>query len=312
MRRAARDARTSRATPRSVGWAGGVFDLSPVSVAEWRRRGVAAERFTLGHTARWAAPDLDTRATSTSRSSAARHERRHRLLASYAPILARRRCRIVLSDNGRPNGGEHARLPHRRRASATCCAAPTCSSTSTSASGRTSSTCAPPRRSSSGAVVVSEHGIGTEPLVPGAHFLSGRPETLGHLAAGAAGERAAPAGDPGGGAPPASSEHPLSAAAERFAAVAAERRPHRPRPVTRRLAPAGRSSRRRPPPPDTTTDPEAGHRATRAQAAPARRHRDAPPPRAARGQLAGRARERSRSSSTPRRTPRRDRACPCS
>ena len=40
--------------------AGAVFDISPMSVVEWRRRGIAAERFMLGHTARWATPMLDT------------------------------------------------------------------------------------------------------------------------------------------------------------------------------------------------------------------------------------------------------------
>jgi hypothetical protein len=201
--------------------AGAVFDISPLSVAEWRRRGVAAERFTLGYTRRWAAAELDGPRDVDIAFLGSASDRRNRLLASYAALLAPRRCRIVIGDNSRgPNDGEapgflvgdakrellrrsrvllnlhvgeQPYFEHLRTAEAIL----------------------------SGAVLVSEHGTGTDPLVPGEHFLSGRPETLAHLATDllehdarlvairqAAFQRLA--------------EHPLSVAAERLAAVAAQ------------------------------------------------------------------------------------------
>jgi hypothetical protein len=161
--------------------AGAVFDLSPLSVLEWRRRGVRAERLTLGHTERWAARldgprDIDVAFLGQAT------ERRNRLLASYAPILAGRRCHLVLDDSSGPSGewtpgflmgeskrdllrrtrvllnvhaGERTYFEHLRAAEAIL----------------------------AGAVLVSEHGAGTEPLLPGKHFLSGRAASLGHLAA---------------------------------------------------------------------------------------------------------------------------------
>jgi hypothetical protein len=238
-----------------VGWAGGVFDLSPVSVAEWRRRGVRAERFRLGHTARWAAPDLDDPRDVDIAFLGTASERRHRLLASYGPILARRRCRIVLSDNSRPNGsatpgfltgaakrdllrrsrvllnvhaGERPYFEHLRAAEAIL----------------------------SGAVLVSEHGTGTEPLVPGAHFLSGRPETLGHLASelleNEPRRRAIQAN-----ARELLEQHPLSATAERFAAVAAEVDRSAPVPSRAACRPPPAPESPPPGPAHTTTDPEA-------------------------------------------------------
>ena len=235
-----------------VGWAGGVFDLSPVAVAEWRRRGVRAERFTLGHTARWAAPRLDGPRDVEIAFLGSASERRNRLLATYAPILARRHCRIVVSENSRPNhsstpgfltgdakrellrrtqvllnihAGEQPYFEHLRVAEAIL----------------------------SGAVVVSEHGTGTEPLVPGAHYLSGRPETLGHLASELL-ENEPRRRAIQDGAFALLEQHPLSETVERFAAVAAD--VDRTQPVPRRAA-YRPSPAPEPPPPGparTTTD----------------------------------------------------------
>ena len=149
--------------------AGAVFDISPLSVAEWHRRGIPAERFRLGHTARWAAPrperprDVDVAFLGLS------SERRNRLLASYAPLLAGRSCRLVVNDaigtsvEGTPgflagdakrellrrtrvllnlHVGEQPYFEHMRVVEAML----------------------------SGAVVVSEHGIGAEPLVAGSRL----------------------------------------------------------------------------------------------------------------------------------------------
>jgi hypothetical protein len=199
--------------------AGAAFDISPFSVAEWRRRGIRAERFTLGHTARWAAPELDGPRDVELAFLGSSSERRNRLLASYAPMLARRSCRLVVHDAAGPNSdgsagflvgeakrallrrtrvllnvhvGDEPYFEHLRAMEAVL----------------------------SGAVLVSEHGPGAEPLVAGADFLSGRAESLAHLAAevlededrrkaiqATAAERLL--------------EHPLRAAAERLATAAA-------------------------------------------------------------------------------------------
>jgi hypothetical protein len=200
-------------------------------------------------------PDLDDPRDVDIAFLGTASERRHRLLASYGPILARRRCRIVLSDNSRPNGsatpgfltgeakrdllrrsrvvlnvhaGERPYFEHLRAAEAIL----------------------------SGAVLVSEHGTGTEPLVPGAHFLSGRPETLGHLATELL------ENEPRRRAIQASAralleQHPLSAAAERFAAVAAEVDRSAPVPARAAYRPPPAPEPPPPGPAHTTTDPEA-------------------------------------------------------
>jgi hypothetical protein len=214
-----------------VAAAGAAFDISPLSVVEWRRRGTPAERFVLGHTARWAtsgserARDLDVAFLGCV------SERRNRLLASYAPLFDGRRCRFVLSDNDRPNDGgrgflvgdekrdllgrvrvllnihvgERPYFEHLRVVEGML----------------------------SGAAIVSEHGTGTEPLVPGVDFVSGRPEVLGHLALDLLEDepqwRAITEA-----ATARLRERPLRAAAERFAAVSEE--VDRRAPVPRRAA----------------------------------------------------------------------------
>ncbi|HEV7846355.1 MAG TPA: glycosyltransferase [Thermoleophilaceae bacterium] len=235
--------------------AGAVFDISPMGVAEWRRRGIAAERFTLGHTVRWAAARLDAHRDVDVAFLGCASERRNRLLASYAPLLAGRNCRFILSDNARPNDGAtpgflvgsdkrallrstrvllnlHVGKPsyfeHLRAVEAML----------------------------SGAVLVSEHGLGCEPFVPGSDMLCGRAESLGHMALElvdndkwrALIQESALAR---------LAEHPLSAAAERLAAAAAE---------VDRLAPPAPAGAWRPPhaapppvpqPQHTTSDPDA-------------------------------------------------------
>ena len=235
--------------------AGAVFDISPLSVAEWHRRGIAAERFMLGYTARWATPMLDTPRDVDIAFLGCASERRNRLLASYAPVLARRRCSITVGDNHRPNYaeapgyltgackrdllartrvllnlhvGERPYFEQLRAVEAML----------------------------SGAVLVSEHSIGTDPFAAGSDFLSGRPEALAHLAVEllenderrralqqSAAARLA--------------EHPLSAAAERFAEVAAELDRAAPRPARAAWCPPETLEFPVPPPCDTTNDPEA-------------------------------------------------------
>ena len=161
---------------------GAIFDVNPASVRRMDELGIEAEHLPLGYTPLWdcfdpgAEPAIDV--TFLGRAS----KRRERLLSGWAGTLARHRCRIVLSDNLRPNpassesfvAGERKRelladskvllnvhadeepyFEWLRVLEAIHC----------------------------GAVVVSEWSTDYAPLVAGEHFLSGRPETLHQLAA---------------------------------------------------------------------------------------------------------------------------------
>src|SRR4051794_19730591 len=200
--------------------AGAVFDISPSSVAEWHRRGVAAERLTLGHTARWAAPRLDLERDVHVGFLGTASARRNRLLASYAPVLARRPCRLVMADFGAPmsadspgvlTGARKRALLERTRVllNVHVSERPYFEHLRVT------------EAMLSGAVVVSEPGRGAEPLTPGVDLLCGRPESLGHLAAELADdpERRLEMQE---AAWAKLAEHPLSRAAERVAAAAAE------------------------------------------------------------------------------------------
>ena len=159
---------------------GAVLDINPRGAELLRARGIAAEHLRLGYTRPWdrfsegGERDVDVAFLGGAT------ERRERILGGCAPALARHRCRIVLSDNSRPNvvtsasfvaGEDKLGLLARSRVllnlhrhsepyfewvrvlEAVHC----------------------------GAVVVSEWSRDYEPLVPGAHFLSARPEAIGEL-----------------------------------------------------------------------------------------------------------------------------------
>ncbi len=235
--------------------AGAVFDISPMSVVEWHRRGIAAERFTLGHTARWATPMLDTPRDVDIAFLGCASERRNRLLASYAPLLAPRRCHILVSENDRPNYGENPGFLTGAR--------------KRDLLGRTRvllnlhvgerpyfEQLRAVEAMLAGAVVVSEHSIGSEPLAPGADFLSGRPEALAHLALELVEDderrRAIQQS-----AAARLAEHPLSATAERLAAVAADIDRRAPRSARAAWNPPETLEFEPPAPRASTADPEA-------------------------------------------------------
>ncbi len=160
--------------------AGAVFDINRHAVRAFAHRGVRAEHFQLGWTPRWdhmaeRERDIDIlfMGATTPRREAA--------LASYAHILHRRRHRLVLSDNSRPNWapsenfrsddekwdmlsrtkvllnihqGESPYFEWLRIVQAVV----------------------------NGAVVVSEHSVDFSPFVPAVHFVSGDISSLGLLA----------------------------------------------------------------------------------------------------------------------------------
>lgn len=161
--------------------AGAVFDINSWAVSEYRRRGINAQHLSLGYSEYWDRYAGDEGRDLDVAFLGAATQRRGRYLASTAPVLSRLRTRIVLTDNSGPNytskenflvGEEKLDLLRRSRVvinihqgqdpyfewqrvlEAIHC----------------------------GCVVVTEHSVGHEPLAPGAHFIPGRPESLGILA----------------------------------------------------------------------------------------------------------------------------------
>lgn len=161
--------------------AGAVFDINAWAVSEYRLRGISVEHLPLGYSTYW-----DRYASSDAKDLdavflGAATPRRGRYLAMTAPYLSRLRTRIILTDNSGPNyrskenflvgeekldllrrskvvinihQGEDPYFEWQRVLEAVHC----------------------------GCVVVTEHSIGYQPLVPGKHFISGRPDVLGQLA----------------------------------------------------------------------------------------------------------------------------------
>jgi hypothetical protein len=169
--------------------AGAVFDINAGSVAAFAERAIESAHFPLGWTRTWDHASLDADGLPSGDAErdidvlhlGIRSARRALALAGAARWLSWRRCRLVLGDDDRPNPEEAANyvadqtkweVMRRSRVllnihvadrpyfewlrvvQAICC----------------------------GCAVVSEHSIGTDPLLAGEHFLVGRPDTLGLLA----------------------------------------------------------------------------------------------------------------------------------
>jgi hypothetical protein len=169
---------------RSVAWAaeaGAVVDINRSSVAEARRRGVAAEHVQLGYVPAW---DVWGGAATERRIDVAylgsADARRARLLAGWAPMLARRRTALLVPP-----------------------LAPKTSATADFVVGRAKHELLAGARVllnlhrghsrglewmrvleaiANGCVVVTEHADDLAPLVPGEHVVSGAPESVGLLA----------------------------------------------------------------------------------------------------------------------------------
>ncbi len=160
---------------------GAVLDISARGAELLRRRGIRAEHMPLGYTRLWdrfspaAERDVDVAFLGGATL------RRERILAGCAPLLAGHRCRLILSDNSQPNlvssesflaGSDKLDLLARSRLlfnvhrhsepyfewvrvlEAIHC----------------------------GAAVISEWSHDYEPLVPGEHFLSARPQSFAEVA----------------------------------------------------------------------------------------------------------------------------------
>jgi glycosyl transferase family 2 len=167
--------------------AGGVFDISRASAAEFARRGVEGVRhFPLGWTRRWSPVDFDQETEDAERDIDLLHlgvysrERAH-TLAAASTFHWHRRTALILADDDRPNSENKANfvtgtpkweLLERARVLLNL-----------HVSER-------PyfewlrivQAIGSGCAVVSQHSLDYEPLVPGEHILFGRPAAVGLLA----------------------------------------------------------------------------------------------------------------------------------
>ncbi len=159
---------------------GAIFDINRVAVDEFARNGLVARHVQLGWTPTWdhsAERERDIDVLFMGCVS----DRRQRAIAGYARTLSRRRVRLVLSDNARPNwmasegflsGADKWDLLNRSKVLINVHQGET------------------PyfewlrivQAMANGVVVVSEHSTDSAPLVPGRHFLSGGVESLGVLA----------------------------------------------------------------------------------------------------------------------------------
>jgi hypothetical protein len=160
---------------------GAVFDVNARGVELLRARGIRARRLRLGYTQTWdrLSPGAERDVEIAFLGGAT--ERRERILGRLAGTLTRHRCRLVLADNSRTNpattesflaGADKLELLARTRVLLNV------------------------HRHSEpyfewvraveamhcGAAVVSEWSRDYDPLVPGEHFLSARPESIGDVA----------------------------------------------------------------------------------------------------------------------------------
>lgn len=167
--------------------AGAVFDVNRDSIDVFRRRGVTGvQHFPLGWTRTWSHVDLSDSEPPQPRDIDILHlgimsPRREVMLSSMARLIEPWRAQLILSDDHRSNREEQqnfatgerkwdllsrarvllnlhvAERPYfewQRVIQAIC----------------------------NGALVISEHSEGYCPLIPGTHFLAGRPQTLALLA----------------------------------------------------------------------------------------------------------------------------------
>jgi hypothetical protein len=83
--------------------AGAVFDINRASVEQFAVRGIEVGHLQLGYSPSWDRFDADGERDVDVAFLGCHTERRGRLLAGYAPSLARHRCELVISDNDHPN-----------------------------------------------------------------------------------------------------------------------------------------------------------------------------------------------------------------
>jgi hypothetical protein len=165
--------------------AGAVFDISRDAVRAFALAGVDAEHLQLGWTEGWdrlpEARDSHHERDIDVLFMGCMSGRREEALSAYARVFWRRNTRLVLSDNSRPNWASSGSYSHGDSKFDLLSRSKVIVNLHQGDS---------PyfewlrivQAVSNGAVVVTEHSRDYEPLLPGKHFLSGRPESL-HLLA---------------------------------------------------------------------------------------------------------------------------------
>jgi hypothetical protein len=159
--------------------AGGVVDINVLGIAELTRRGLPAEHVPLGYVPAWDAwQGREDCERSTDLAFLGGHtERRAHVLARCAPVIAGHRSEIHLTETAQPHtAANRSFLAHDRKWSMLADAKVILNV----------------HRSElpymewhrvigallNGCVVLTEHSLGTEPLIPGEHFVSSNYETL--------------------------------------------------------------------------------------------------------------------------------------
>ncbi len=159
---------------------GAAVDINRSAAGESSRRGVHAEHFQLGYVPGW---DRWKGDGTTGRPVDVLYlgswdDRRARLLSGYSGVLGRLRCQVLIAPL-RPGGHAHyltgERKWERMRASSVLINLHRAGTRAIEWPRVLECIC-------NGCVVVSEHSDDPEPLVPGVHLVSGRAESLGHLA----------------------------------------------------------------------------------------------------------------------------------
>src|SRR5579875_1209360 len=165
-----------------VSRAGAVFDINRRATEAYIANAVDAKYLPLGYSQFWASrqsqPERDIDVVFLGRFT----PRRSAALAKYADILERFECRLMFSDNSKPNTAtsgsfvsSHAKHELLRRSKVLL---------NIHGDGE-------PyvewlrivEAASAGCAIVSENSTHTEPFVAGRHFVSGRISSLGHLVA---------------------------------------------------------------------------------------------------------------------------------
>jgi hypothetical protein len=170
-------------------WLGAVMDVNAAAVRELGRRGTRAVHFPLGWTQSWShwSPDEpEPNGDGPAREIDVLHlgihsDRRAAILAESARYLARWRCHLSLSDDHGPNFRAQANYATGDRKWGLLSRSRTLLNIHVS-DRRYFEWQRIVQAICNGSVVISEHSSDYEPLTPGHHFVSGRPEALALLA----------------------------------------------------------------------------------------------------------------------------------
>ena len=162
--------------------AGAVVDINSLGARELNRRGVATEHAPLGYIPEWDVWRRDQdRPRPIDMAFLGRHtERRARAIAHCAPVLARRRSAIYLTETVQPHrAGSTYFLAGERRAQLLAGSRAVLNVHQQELAymewHRVLSA------TLNGCVVVSEHSLAIEPFVPGEHFVSADYDDLPHV-----------------------------------------------------------------------------------------------------------------------------------